>query len=130
VILSDVSHNDSGSKSKNSSGDNAVAARCGRGSVEARRGSSHFRASGIVLRITITLARRAFHPFIFEPAPVGKKVGIYVGTEITEFVIDGFGGLSVYCGIALRGSDGRLITNNLRTREFVLKPGLIYRLLG
>jgi hypothetical protein len=68
------------------------------------------------------------YSFIQDPRPIGPPIGSYGGKDFAEFVRDAFGRVFVYSGIASRRRDGRLIAEDLRTGEFIILPGLVYRL--
>ncbi len=49
------------------------------------------------------------------------------GKEFTEYVYDEFGRLFVYSGVAPRRLNGEFNDDALRTGEFIVLPGLVYR---
>ena len=60
--------------------------------------------------------------------PMGCCVGYFAGRELSESVLDGSGRRFVYAGIAPRKWNGALDVAALAAGEFILQPGLIYRL--
>jgi hypothetical protein len=60
----------------------------------------------------------------------GPTIGQLDGREISEFVIDEFGRLFAYSGVAPRLSDGRFDDAALKVGEFIVLPGLIYAYRG
>lgn len=63
-----------------------------------------------------------------QPRHMGRCVGIFAGHAIRELVVDGNGQRYVYVGIALRCQDGSIDVDALAPGEFIVPPGLIYRL--
>lgn len=72
--------------------------------------------------------RRLEYSILQDPRPIGPSIGSYSGKEFAEFVRDAFGRIFVYSGIASRQRDGRLTAEDLGTGEFIVPPGLVYRL--
>ncbi len=64
---------------------------------------------------------------LHDAKPAGQSVGIYANREISESVVDDFGQRYVFAGIAPRRWNGDFDVDALRTGEFILKPGIIYR---
>lgn len=60
--------------------------------------------------------------------PVGPSVGFYAGREIPETVVDDFGRRFEFVGIAARKTNGALDAEALGSGEFIVRPGLVYRL--
>jgi hypothetical protein len=60
----------------------------------------------------------------------GPVIGRLDGSDFSEFVRDEFGRLFVYSGVAPRRSDGQFDQDALKTGEFIVPPGLIYRYRG
>jgi hypothetical protein len=60
--------------------------------------------------------------------PAGPVIGHYAGREIRAYVIDDLKRRYVYAGVALRLWNGQFDTRALRDGEFILQPGLVYRL--
>jgi hypothetical protein len=65
-----------------------------------------------------------------EPRPAGPTIGLYRGLPIAERVVDQFGRRFFYVGLASRRRDGRFDVASLRAGEFIVEPGLVYRLEG
>ncbi len=65
---------------------------------------------------------------LHDARPAGQSVGLYANREIPASVIDDFGRQYVFAGIAPRRRNGDFDVDALRTGEFILKPGLVYRL--
>lgn len=65
---------------------------------------------------------------IVEPRRAGPTIGYLSGAPITEIVIDLFGRRFAFAGIAPRKRDGRYDTDSFRAGEFVVEPGLLYRM--
>jgi hypothetical protein len=61
-----------------------------------------------------------------RPAP-GTAVGTYAGNEFPRLVIDGYGRLFEYVGVAPRLIDGQFDVDALKRGEFIVRPGLVYR---
>jgi hypothetical protein len=66
---------------------------------------------------------------LHDVKPVGRSVGFYADREIPESVIDQFGRRFDYVGVATRKPNGQLDGDALGTGEFILRPGLVYRLV-
>lgn len=62
-----------------------------------------------------------------QPHPMGQCMGSYAGHVIREAVVDG-GQRYIYAGIAPRCQDGSIDVDALAPGEFIVPPGLIYRL--
>ncbi len=60
--------------------------------------------------------------------PPGRCMGRYAGREIREAVIDAKGMGYIYAGIAPRCLDERIHADALAPGEFIVPPGLIYRI--
>jgi hypothetical protein len=58
----------------------------------------------------------------------GPLLGYFADCEIAEAVTDHFGSRYVYAGLAPKRRDGRFDVDALRPGEFIVKPGLVYRL--
>ena len=65
---------------------------------------------------------------LHEARPQGRCVGSYVGCPIREAVVDRDGQRYVYAGLAPRCRDGSLDIDALEPGEFLVPPGLVYRL--
>jgi hypothetical protein len=59
----------------------------------------------------------------------GPVIGVYRDTPIVETVTDQRGRRFTYDGIAPRRRNGELDLQALRPGEWVLRPGLVYRLV-
>jgi hypothetical protein len=67
--------------------------------------------------------------FILHDAKAdGPCLGRYGDKEIPASVIDGFGRRYTYVGVAPRKSNGRFDVDALQDGEFILPPGLVYRI--
>ena len=76
-----------------------------------------------------TMQARPIEYFILHDAkPKGPNMGLYGDREIPATVVDGCGRQYGYAGIAPRKWNGQLDVDALRPGEFILMPGLIYRL--
>ena len=60
----------------------------------------------------------------------GPVIGQYAGTDIVSEIKDEYGRAYVYAGVALRKWNGKFDTACLAAGEFILEPGLIYRLIN
>jgi hypothetical protein len=58
---------------------------------------------------------------------VGATIGTFCGEEIPESVIDEFGRLFHYAGVAPRRTNGQFDDDALKPGEFIVRPGLVYR---
>ncbi len=65
---------------------------------------------------------------LYDVKPTGQSVGLYANRQIPESVVDDFGRSYVFAGIAPRRQNGDFDVDALRTGEFILKPGLLYRI--
>ncbi len=70
------------------------------------------------------------YSMMVEPRPSGPTIGLYRGLPIAERVVDQFGRRFLYVGLASRRRDGRFDVASLRAGEFIVEPGLVYRLEG
>ncbi len=70
------------------------------------------------------------YSIMVEPRPAGPTIGLYRGLPIAERVVDQFGRRFLYVGLASRRRDGRFDVASLRAGEFIVEPGLVYRLEG
>ncbi|MFZ0709985.1 MAG: hypothetical protein WAM53_08095 [Terrimicrobiaceae bacterium] len=57
-------------------------------------------------------------------------IGKLAGKEFSEYVYDEFGRLFVYSGVAPRRFNGEFDDGALKQGEFIVQPGLIYKLRG
>ncbi len=60
----------------------------------------------------------------------GPVIGRLDGREFSEFVLDEYGRLFAYSGIAPRRSNGQFDDAALKDGEFIVLPGLIYKYRG
>jgi len=58
----------------------------------------------------------------------GRKIGLYMGLPIYEAIVDDYGRRYVFSGVAPRDSTGELDPHALQKGEFIVRPGLAYRL--
>lgn len=59
--------------------------------------------------------------------PAGPVIGFYAGQPIADCVVDSFGELWVYRGVAGRTTQGAFDMAMLGPGEFIVLPGLVYR---
>ena len=59
----------------------------------------------------------------------GAVIGSINGCDIAEFVLDEFGRRYEYAGLASRRWNGKFDAGVLGVGEFILEPGLVYRIL-
>ena len=74
--------------------------------------------------------RKLEYSILHDVAPAGPSIGSYSGQPIHESIIDMFGRRFVFVGVASRLSNGRFNAGALGTGEFILRPGLIYRMVS
>ncbi len=67
--------------------------------------------------------------FLHDVVPCGALIGTYLDHGIHEFVVDSWGRHYQYAGIIWRGPNGQYDRDRLEAFEFILKPGIIYRML-
>lgn len=67
---------------------------------------------------------------VAEPRPLGPFIGHLAGVAFAETVSDAFGRCFTYQGVMPRGPDGEFDLESLRRGEFIVQPGLLYRLEG
>jgi hypothetical protein len=72
--------------------------------------------------------RPADFAMLFDVTPIGPTVGFYRGRAIAESVMDRFGRRFSYAGVAPRCRNGQLDVEALNRGEFVVRPGLVYRM--
>lgn len=65
---------------------------------------------------------------IVDPRPEGPMVGVYAGHPFSESVADYFGRRFTYAGVAPRLRNGQYDVAALRAGEFIVEPGLLYRI--
>ena len=68
------------------------------------------------------------YSMIHAARPAGPTIGTYAGQEIYESIVDEFGRLFYFTGIAPRRLKGGFAAEALKPGEFILQPGLVYRL--
>jgi hypothetical protein len=71
---------------------------------------------------------RADYCLIVDPRPEGPMVGVFADSPISESVLDCFGRSYIYAGAAPRRQNGRYDIAALKRGEFILAPGLVYRM--
>jgi hypothetical protein len=59
----------------------------------------------------------------------GAVIGSIDGCDIVEFVLDEFGRRYEYAGLASRRWNGKFDVDVLGVGEFILQPGLVYRIV-
>jgi hypothetical protein len=65
---------------------------------------------------------------VFEPRPDGPLIGFFGGQPIAAAVLDYFGRRFIYDGVATRRRDGQYDLRSLRPGEWIVEPGLVYRI--
>ena len=65
---------------------------------------------------------------VHDARPVGPSMGRYADKDISSWIIDASGRRYAYAGVAPRKWNGQFDVDALRSGEFILLPGLIYRL--
>lgn len=75
-------------------------------------------------------ARDLDYSILLNTEPEGPVIGRLDGRDFSEFVRDEYGRLFVYSGVAPRRIDGQFDQDALKTGEFIVPPGLIYRYRG
>lgn len=65
---------------------------------------------------------------LHDAKPTGPSVGIYANSDIPASVADDFGRRYTFAGVAPRRTNGDFDLDALRAGEFILKPGLVYRM--
>jgi len=58
----------------------------------------------------------------------GTVIGHLAGKPIPETVVDASGHRYRFAGVAPRAADGRIDVEGLRTGEWIVQPGLVYRM--
>ena len=69
-----------------------------------------------------------FH-LVINPRPVGPAIGVYAEHPFSESVADYFGRHFVFAGVAPRRSNGQYDLAAMRDGEFIVEPGLLYRII-
>lgn len=77
--------------------------------------------------IALTQGRSIEFCILHNVKPIGRRIGFYADREISESVIDELGRRFDYAGVAIRKPNGQLDGDALKTGEFIVRPGLIYR---
>ena len=75
----------------------------------------------------VRAGRELCYCILHDIEPVGRIIGNYAGDKIPEAVRDRFGRVLLYA--ASRTASGKLDPNALAAGEFIVAPGLIYRLI-
>ncbi len=70
------------------------------------------------------------YSMLHNTTPQGPAIGQLDGHEFSEFILDEFGRLFVFCGVAPRLSSGQFDDAALKDGEFIVPPGLIYKYRG
>lgn len=65
---------------------------------------------------------------LHEAKAAGPSVGIFADRDIPASVSDEFGRRYVFAGLAPRQLNGEFDLDALRVGEFIMQPGLVYRL--
>lgn len=65
---------------------------------------------------------------LHDATATGPSVGIYANSNIPASVADEFGRRYVFAGLAPRQFNGEFDLDALEVGEFILMPGLVYRL--
>jgi hypothetical protein len=77
---------------------------------------------------TATLARPVEYFILRGVTSIGRTIGVYADRPIADTIADEHGRRFVYAGIASRRWNGQFDVDALRPGEFILQPGLVYRL--
>lgn len=75
-----------------------------------------------------TTARHLEYAMLMDAAPAGPVVGQYAGGDIAAAVTDAFGRRYDFVSLAPRDWKGRIDVRALEAGEFIVPPGLVYRL--
>lgn len=67
------------------------------------------------------------YSLLIDVKPTGPSVGYYSDRPIPSSIVDTFGRRLVFAGIAPRKWNGRYNVDALKPGEFIVEPGLIYR---
>lgn len=73
-------------------------------------------------------SRPSEYDVLTDVEPRGRMLGYFMDRPIHEAVVDEFGRRFVYSGLASRRPDGQFDCAALGPGEFILEPGLIYRI--
>src|SRR5690349_9271560 len=86
------------------------------------------RRSDRMFRSGAARSRSVEYSIVIGPRRAGPTIGVYEGLPVAERVVDQFGRLFAYVGVACRRSDGQFDAARLGPGEFIIEPGLAYRL--
>src|SRR5271169_4519880 len=86
------------------------------------------RWSDQMFKIDTGILRPAEFSMVVEPHTAGPVIGVYRGLPFAEQVVDQFGRRFAYVGVACRRRDGQFDLASLRPGEFIVEPGLAYRM--
>jgi len=64
-----------------------------------------------------------------DVTPYGRAIGVFSGIPISEAIVDAYGRHYIFSGIASRTWSGKFNVECLGSGEFILPPGLVYRLV-
>ena len=67
---------------------------------------------------------------VVDPQHVGPVIGYIADSPISETIVDRFGRAFDYVGAAPRTPDGAYDVESLQLGDFIVEPGLLYRLNG
>jgi len=81
-----------------------------------------------MFRFDAGTSRPVEYSMVVEPRPAGPTIGVYGGLPIAARVVDHFGRRFAYVGVACRRRDGQFDSARLGPGEFIVEPGLAYRL--
>jgi hypothetical protein len=68
------------------------------------------------------------YAILHHPRPDGGVIGSFADHPIFDAVVDEWGRRFEFAGVAPRRRDGQFDPDLLRKGEFIVQPGLIYRL--
>jgi hypothetical protein len=77
---------------------------------------------------TASLARPVEYFILRDVTSIGRSIGVYADRPIADTIVDEHGRRYVYAGIAPRRWNGQFDVDALRPGEFIVQPGLVYRL--
>ena len=72
---------------------------------------------------------RTDYYLIVEPRPEGETIGVFADRPISEAVRDCFGRSYDFVGAAPRRQNGLFDIDALKPGEFIVPPGLVYRMI-
>lgn len=67
---------------------------------------------------------------LYNVKPMGPIIGVFAGVPFHEYIRDDWGREYGFAGIAHRARNSDYGCEHLGTGEFVLPPGIIYRMVG